>query len=410
MNEGVIISRYCKPVNSPIFPETPLCLTGVLYFAKSDKIVIFSLLVSTKPSEIRNDMSNKQPPGLESGPVCPIPISEYPRVQLAHGGGGKLMHQLIQKMFVSTFKNPQLEIQHDGAVFSIDKGKLAFSTDSYVINPLFFPGGDIGSLAVHGTVNDLAMCGARPLYLSAGFILEEGLPMDTLWQMVLSMQRAAENAHIQIVTGDTKVVDRGKGDGIFINTAGVGVIEHNLTISPRQVREGDMILLSGDIGRHGIAIMAVREGLEFETTIKSDSAPVAAAVLDLLNAGIEVHCLRDLTRGGLASALIEIAESSKLNLHIEELAIPVREDVQGACEILGFDPLYVANEGRFIAVVKAKDAEKTLQILSEHAPEKNATIIGRVTADSPKLVTMTGKIGTRRIVDMFSGEQLPRIC
>jgi hydrogenase expression/formation protein HypE len=355
-------------------------------------------------------MSKNQFSGLEGGPVCPIPISEYPRVQLAHGGGGKLMHQLIQKIFISTFKNPQLEIQHDGAVFSIDEGKLAFSTDSYVINPLFFPGGDIGSLAVHGTVNDLAMCGARPLYLSAGFILEEGLPMESLWQVVLSMQRAAENANIRIVTGDTKVVDRGKGDGIFINTAGVGVIKHNLTISPGQVREGDEILLSGDIGRHGIAIMAVREGLEFETTIESDSAPVTAAVQSLLNGGIEVHCLRDLTRGGLASALVEIAESSELNLHLQESAIPVREDVQGACEILGFDPLYVANEGRFIAVVQPEDTGKALEVLNQHAPEENATVIGRVTADSPGLVTMTGKIGTRRIVDMFSGEQLPRIC
>jgi len=355
-------------------------------------------------------MSNDHASDLTSGPVCPIPINDYPKVQLAHGGGGKLMHQLIRKMFVATFDNPSLEIQHDGAVFPVAKGRLAFSTDSYVINPLFFPGGDIGSLAVHGTVNDLAMCGARPLYLSAGFILEEGLPMETLWQVVLSMQAAAQNAGIQIVTGDTKVVDRGKGDGIFINTAGVGVIEHDLIISPQQVKEGDAILLNGDIGRHGIAIMAVREGLDFETTIKSDSAPLAAAVLELLNAGIEVHCLRDLTRGGLASALIEIAESSALNLHIHETAVPVREDVQGACEILGFDPMYVANEGRFIAIVKSKDAEKALEVLNANAADTAPAIIGEVTAQPPKLVTMTGRIGTRRIVDMFSGEQLPRIC
>lgn len=347
---------------------------------------------------------------LASGPVCPIPISDYPRVQLAHGGGGKLMHQLIGKMFVATFNNPELDVQHDGAVFPVGKGRLAFSTDSYVINPLFFPGGDIGSLAVHGTVNDLAMCGARPLYLSAGFILEEGLAMETLWQVVLSMQQAAHNCGIRIVTGDTKVVDRGKGDGIFINTAGVGVVGHKLVISPRQVQEGDVILLSGDIGRHGIAIMAVREGLEFETAIESDSAPLIGAVMALLDAGIKVRCLRDLTRGGLASALVEIAESSGLNLHIEESAVPLREDVQGACEILGFDPLYVANEGRFIAIVPPGDGEKALEILNAHAEENNAAIIGSVTSESPKLVTMTGRIGTRRIVDMFSGEQLPRIC
>lgn len=355
-------------------------------------------------------MNPSPKPDLASGLACPIPISEYPQVQLAHGGGGKLMHQLIQKMFVSAFNNPQLQIQHDGAVFSPGKGRLAFSTDSYVIKPLFFPGGDIGSLAIHGTVNDLAMCGARPLYLSAGFIIEEGLAMETLWQIVQSMQRAAENCRVQIVTGDTKVVDRGKGDGIFINTAGVGIIEHEGEISPQQVQKGDAILLSGDLGRHGIAIMAVREGLEFETAIESDSAPVAEAALALLNGGVEVHCLRDLTRGGLASALVEIADSSELNLHVQESAIPVREDVQGACEILGFDPLYVANEGRFIAIVKASHAEKALKILNSHAADKNAALIGQARDESPGLVTMTGKIGARRIVDMFSGEQLPRIC
>ena len=347
---------------------------------------------------------------LSSGPVCPIPTSEYPQVMLAHGGGGKLMHQLIQKMFLSAFENPQLAIQHDGAVFSTKDGKMAFSTDSYVIHPLFFPGGDIGSLAVHGTVNDLAMCGARPLYLSAGFILEEGLPMETLWQIVQSMQKAARHAGVQIVTGDTKVVDKGKGDGIFINTAGVGIIEHDLQIDPTQVQAGDVILISGDIGRHGIAIMAVREGLEFETTIESDSAPVADVIMQLLDAGIRIHCLRDLTRGGLASALIEIAESSQLQLHIEETVVPVRQDVRGACEILGLDPLYVANEGRFIAIVDARNAEKALSIMKAHPTAAGAAIIGGVKDESPGMVTMLGKIGVRRILDMLSGEQLPRIC
>ena len=244
---------------------------------------------------------------------------------------------------------------------SVPSQKLAFTTDSYVIQPLFFPGGDIGTLAVNGTVNDLAMCGARPLFLSAGFILEEGLPMDTLWRVVQSMKLAAEQAGVQIVTGDTKVVDRGKGDGIFINTAGIGVVESSHAISPANVQPGDAIILSGDIGRHGIAIMAVREGLEFESTIESDCAALSGIVLDLIKAEIEVHCLRDLTRGGLASALIEIAEASRLHFEIEESAIPMLEDVKGACEILGFDPLYVANEGRFISFVPAREAERTLR-------------------------------------------------
>ncbi len=347
---------------------------------------------------------------LTSGPVCPIPIEDYPQVLLAHGGGGKLMQQLIQKMFVSTFENPLINQAHDGAVFQAPASRLAMSTDSYVIHPLFFPGGDIGSLAVHGTVNDLAMCGARPLYLSAGFILEEGLPMETLWRVVQSMQAAAQNAGVAIITGDTKVVDRGKGDGIFINTSGVGVIEHDVVVNPSQVKEDDVILVSGDIGRHGIAIMAVREGLEFETVIESDSAPVSSTVQALLNAGIELHCLRDLTRGGLASALIEIAVTSGTNPHLEERAIPVREDVQGACEILGFDPLYVANEGRFLAIVAKEHARSALEILQSAPGGDQAAQIGEIRRKSPGRVTLTSKIGTTRVVDMFSGEQLPRIC
>jgi hydrogenase expression/formation protein HypE len=343
-------------------------------------------------------------------PACPIPISDYPQVLLAHGGGGKLMHQLIEKMFGPAFKNPLLDQQHDGATLEINGAKLAFTTDSYVVHPLFFPGGDIGDLAVNGTVNDLAMCGARPLYLSAGFILEEGLPMDSVWRVVRSMQRAAEAAGVQIVTGDTKVVDRGKGDGIFINTAGIGIVEHNLTISPKAVRPGDAVLLNGDIGRHGIAIMAVREGLEFESAIESDTAPLNDVVLKLIAAGIEIHCLRDITRGGISSTFNEIASASGVNIAMDESAIPVREDVRGACEILGFDPLYVANEGRFAAFVAAKDAERALAILRAHPLGKEAAIIGTVTADPAGLVTMKSRIGATRIVDMLSGEQLPRIC
>ncbi len=341
---------------------------------------------------------------------CPIPISQYPHVLLAHGGGGKLMHNLIGKMIMPTFDNSLLETQHDGAVFPVGDSKLAFTTDSYVVRPLFFPGGDIGAMAVNGTVNDLAMCGARPLYLSAGFIVEEGLPMETLWRVVQSMQAAAEAAGVQVVTGDTKVVDRGKGDGIFINTAGVGVIEHDLSISPASVQPGDTLILSGDIGRHGIAIMAVREGLAFETEIESDCAPLAAPVLRLLDAGIEVHCLRDCTRGGLASALCEIAQSANLHIHIDENAVPVREDVRGACEILGFDPLYVANEGRFIAFVKSSDAERALSLLRSFPVSAASAIIGSVTDGTPGSVTMKSQIGINRIVDMLSGEQLPRIC
>lgn len=349
---------------------------------------------------------------------CPIPIQQYPTVLMAHGGGGKLMHQLIEKMFVSTFNNATLNVRQDAAAITLNGQKLAFTTDSYVVRPLFFPGGDIGSLAVNGTVNDLAMVGARPLYLSAGFILEEGLPMEILWRVVQSMQQAAQAANVQIVTGDTKVVDRGKGDGIFINTAGIGLIEHTQTIAPQSVQPGDVVILNGDIGRHGIAIMAVREGLEFESTIESDSAPLGDLVLQLLSAGIEIHCMRDLTRGGLASALNEIAEVAGVEIAIAETQIPVREDVQGACEILGFDPLYVANEGRFVAFVPEKDAEQVLKILrSQNSGDRTSNqsnihpcIIGHVAGKSAGIVKMRSKIGTQRIVDMLSGEQLPRIC
>jgi hydrogenase expression/formation protein HypE len=337
--------------------------------------------------------------------TCPIPISDYPKILLAHGSGGKLMHNLIEKMILPAFQNPILEARHDAANFQIGNTKLAFTTDSYVVNPLFFPGGDIGKLAVNGTVNDLAMSGARPLYISAGFIIEEGLSMDVLWQVVQSMQTSAQAANVQIVTGDTKVVDKGKGDGIFINTAGVGVIEHNLAIAPSSVRSGDAVLLNGDIGRHGMAIMAVREGLAFESEIESDCAPLSAPVQCLLKGGVDIHCLRDLTRGGLASGLIEIAEASKFHIHIDETAIPIQEDVRGACEILGLDPLYVANEGRFIAFVPASDAERVLTLLGAES-----RIIGHVEVGSPGLVSMRSTIGANHIVDMLSGEQLPRIC
>ncbi|MCS6936971.1 MAG: hydrogenase expression/formation protein HypE [Candidatus Bipolaricaulota bacterium] len=342
--------------------------------------------------------------------ACPIPISEYPQVLLAHGGGGKLMHQLIERLFAATFANQYLEERHDGARLLLNGTRLAFTTDSYVVRPLFFPGGDIGKLAVYGTVNDLAMCGARPLFLSAGFILEEGLPMEILWRVVRSMREAAQTAHVQIVTGDTKVVDKGKGDGLFINTAGIGIVEHDLVIAPQSVRPGDGVLLNGDLGRHGIAIMAVREGLAFESAIESDCAPLADLVLRLLEAQIEIHCLRDLTRGGLASALCEIAKTAQLTISIDERAIPIREEVQGACEILGLDPLYVANEGRFVAFVAPDHVERALAILRAHSPEGGAALIGRVSEQKEGLVTLKSRIGVTRVLDMLSGEQLPRIC
>ena len=342
--------------------------------------------------------------------ACPMPIADYPNVLLAHGGGGKLMHQLIGKLFVPTFRNDLLEAQHDASVFTVGGQRMALTTDSYVVRPMFFPGGDLGSLAVHGTVNDLAMAGARPLYLSAGFIIEEGLPMETLWRITQAMQQAAEASGVQIITGDTKVVDKGKGDWLFINTAGVGIVEHALKISPQSVRAGDAVLVSGDLGRHGMAIMAVREGLEFESAIQSDSAPLAEPVLQLLEAGVEVHCLRDITRGGLTSVLNEIAGGAGLQIAVEEAAIPVREDVASACEVLGLDPLQVACEGRFAAFVPQAEADRALKVLRQHPATSGACCIGTVSQQPYARVIMKSRIGAQRILDMPSGEQLPRIC
>lgn len=344
------------------------------------------------------------------GAVCPPQISRHARVLMAHGGGGRLTDQLIEELFVPAFANAELSARHDGARLDLGGVRLAFSTDSYVVQPLFFPGGDIGTLAVNGTVNDLAMCGARPRYLSTGFVVEEGLPMETLARVVASMRTAADAAGVSVVTGDTKVVDRGKGDGLYVNTAGIGVIEHDAVIAPSGVRPGDVVLLTGDIGRHGMAVMAAREGLEFESAIESDCAPLAAPVLALFDAGVEVHCLRDLTRGGLASAAVEIACTAGLHIRLEEAAIPTREDVRGACEILGFDPLYVANEGRFVAFVPPAFEARALNILSSHAVTREAVRIGVVTDAPAGLVTLRSRIGATRVVDMLSGEQLPRIC
>ena len=341
---------------------------------------------------------------------CPMPQNDGERVQLAHGGGGRRMHELLEGLLLPNFSSEQLLERHDGARLDIAGTRLAFTTDSYVVKPLFFPGGDIGTLAINGTVNDLAMCGARPLYLSSAFILEEGFPMESLRRVVESMRITAAAAQVQLVTGDTKVVDNGKGDGIFVNTAGIGVVEHSLRISPASVRVGDVVLLSGDVGRHGIAIMATREGLSFETTIESDCAPLWEPVAAMLQAGIEIHCLRDLTRGGLSSGLIEIAETARVRISIDELAVPVREDVAGACELLGLDPLYLANEGRFIAIVPEHETARALDILSQHSVSSGAVRIGQVSEKPQGMVTMRSRLGTERVLDMLSGEQLPRIC
>jgi hydrogenase expression/formation protein HypE len=351
-------------------------------------------------------MSNKE----NFNPACPLPISTKNTVQLAHGGGGRLMQELIQDVFVRAFHNPMLETLHDGAIWPVEKGTLAFTTDSYVVRPLFFPGGDIGSLAVNGTINDLAMCGAKPLYLSAGFILEEGLSLDVLHRVVNSMAEAARAAGVPIVTGDTKVVDRGKGDGIFINTAGVGLVPNGVRVLPMMIQPGDAILVSGDLGSHGVAVLSVREGLTFEGDIKSDSALLHRIVADLIDSGIDIHCMRDLTRGGLASVLNELAVAAKVGMTVEEPAIPVREPVRGACELLGLDPLYVANEGRFVAMVPASHTEAALTVMRRHDASKQAALIGMVTDRDPPMVVLKTVVGTHRVLDLLSGEQLPRIC
>ena len=344
---------------------------------------------------------------------CPLPLGQYEQVLMAHGGGGQLMQQLLDRLVQPLFDNPQLAARHDSAVLDCGDQRLAFTTDSYVVKPLFFLGGDIGKLAVCGTLNDLAMAGARPLCLSASLIIEEGLPVDDLRRVLESMAATARAAGVAIVTGDTKVVERGRGDGLYVNTAGIGRVDPGLPpIRPDAVRPGDAVLISGDIGRHGIAIMALREGLELETTIASDCADLSGLVGTLLEAGIEIHCLRDLTRGGLASALIEIAEAAGVGISLEEPAIPVRGDVQSACDILGFDPLYVANEGRLAAFVPAEQAEQALTVLRQHPLGVSAALIGSVT--SPTLssapVHLRTAYGTERILMRLSGEQLPRIC
>lgn len=361
-----------------------------------------------EPGRSEIDMSSSE--SSLASPVCPVPHVASGVVELAHGGGGRLTHRLIDELFRPAFAAAPDDFTHDGAVLAFEGASphLAFTTDSYVVRPLIFPGGDIGSLAVNGTVNDLAMCGAEPRYLSAGFVIEEGLSIDTLRSVVESMRGAAATAGVRIVTGDTKVVECGKGDGLYINTSGVGLIRSRSAIAPQCIQRGDAVILSGDIGRHGVAILAVREGLGFETEIMSDCAPLSGPVLAMIDAGIEIHCMRDLTRGGLATALIELADAANVVIEIDESAIPVSDAVRGACEILGLDALYVANEGRFVAVVPDSNAAHALEHLRRF--DQMAEVIGHVGAcpsgSGVRLLTMGGK----RELDMLSGEQLPRIC
>lgn len=355
-------------------------------------------------------MKQKTEIEFSTGLNCPIPKSDYEHVLLAHGGGGTLSHQLINKLFFSQFDNEFLNEQHDSAIFNIDKSRLAFTTDSYVVQPIFFPGGNIGELAINGTVNDLIVSGAKPIYISVGFIIEEGLPIEDLWKIVLSMKEAARKSGVKIVTGDTKVVDKGKGDKIFINTSGIGIINEGINISPKRCVTGDKIILSGRIADHGIAIMSAREGLEFETAIVSDTAALNELFECIEKFGDKIHVMRDPTRGGIASSLNEIAGIANVGMLIEEEKIPILDEVKGACEILGLDPLYIANEGKMIAIVASEIANNILTEWRETELGKDAEIIGEVTSENPGTVIMKTTIGSKRIVDMISGEQLPRIC
>jgi hydrogenase expression/formation protein HypE len=346
---------------------------------------------------------------------CPLPIFAHKQIVLGHGSGGRLTADLIDKIFLPAFKNPVLDKLDDQAVLTINGARLAFTTDSFVVSPIFFPGGDIGRLAVHGTVNDLAMSGARPLYLSAAFILEEGLAVDDLRRVVESMRAAAEEAGVQFVTGDTKVVNRGKGDQIFITTTGIGVIDDGVNISADRARLGDKIILSGYIGDHGMAIMSQRENLEFEGAIESDCASLHGLVADMLATSPRIemdflHSLRDPTRGGVATTLNEIAKRAGVGMTLREQSIPVRDSVKGACEVLGLDPLYVANEGKLLAIVAPEMADAVLEQMHRHERGRHAVIIGEVVGDHPGMVLMKTEIGGTRVLDVMFGEQLPRIC
>jgi hydrogenase expression/formation protein HypE len=344
---------------------------------------------------------------------CPLPFAGYDRVLLGHGSGGRLSHDLVTRLFLPAFGNEvlnRLEDQATCAVPRLSDARLALTTDSFVVHPIFFPGGDIGCLAVHGTVNDLAVGGATPLFLTAAFILEEGLPLDDLRRILVSMKTAADDADVAIVAGDTKVVDRGKGDQIFITTTGVGLIPADRALSIAAARPGDRVIVSGTIGDHGMAIMSVREGLEFETTLESDTVALNGLTAVMLEACAGIRAMRDPTRGGLASALNELAAASGVGVELVEQHLPLREPVRAACEILGLDPLYVANEGKLIAVVAPDKADGLLDVMRRHPMGRDAVLIGQVTADHPGTVVMRSVAGGTRVVPMLAGEQLPRIC
>ncbi|GIK37635.1 MAG: hydrogenase expression/formation protein HypE [Chloroflexota bacterium] len=341
---------------------------------------------------------------------CPLPLRDHPNIILGHGGGGKLSAELIEHLFLPAFQNDLLSNLGDSTILSLNGARLAMSTDSFVVRPLFFPGGNIGELAINGTVNDISMSGARPLYLSAGFILEEGLPLDTLGRIVDSMAAAAQAAGVLLVTGDTKVVDKGHGDGVYINTSGIGLVPDGLEIGPHQAKPGDAVLLSGTIGDHGMAIMSVREGLEFETTIESDTAALNGLVAAMLAVSPAIHVLRDPTRGGVASSLNEIAQRSGVGIQIDENKIPVKPAVRSACELLGMDPIFVANEGKLIAIVPPGSADAVLAAMQGHPLGKQAAVIGRVVEQHPGMLVARTGIGGTRVVAMQIGEQLPRIC
>ena len=344
--------------------------------------------------------------------TCPLPLQNYPTIVMGHGSGGKMMSDLIHHMFLPLLENESLNQLGDSAVLELnsESPRLAFSTDSFVVHPLIFPGGNIGDLAVYGTVNDLAMAGAQPRFLSAAFILEEGLPMDTLGQITTTFAQAAGISGVQVVTGDTKVVDKGHGDGLFINTTGIGLIPPAVQIAPGNAQVGDAVIVSGTIGDHGMAIMSVREGLEFETRILSDTAPLHELVETMLAASLDIHCLRDATRGGLAAALNELAKSSRVGISFEEGRVPLQPAVEAACEMLGMDPFYVANEGKLVAIVKGTVAEEVLAAMHSHPLGQQAAIIGRVVAEHPGMVVSKTGIGGSRVVDLPAGELLPRIC
>ena len=342
--------------------------------------------------------------------TCPAPLPKKDTIVLGHGSGGRLSADLMREIILPAFNNPVLARLDDQAIVTVNGTRLAFTTDSFVVKPLFFPGGDIGSLAVHGTVNDLAMGGAKPLFLSAAFIIEEGLSIDVLRRVVSSLHTAARDAGVEIVTGDTKVVEKGSGDELFINTSGIGIVPDGLELSADRARPGDKVLLSGSIGDHGIAILAQREGLEFECPVKSDSAALHNLVAEMLEASREIRCMRDPTRGGVSSTLNEIAEQSRVGIRLEESEIPIRDEVRGACEMLGLDPLYVANEGKLIAIVAPESAAAVLDAMRRHPLGRNSCVIGTVIESASPVVTIRTALGTSRLVDMLAGDQLPRIC